>query len=196
MKTGCRSVAGKKVGVLALQGAFTEHEIALARCGARPCQIRTELEIEAVDTLIIPGGESTTIGKLMLSFGLLEPIRRRVKEGMPIWGTCAGMILLAKEIVDMEQVRLELMDIAVKRNAYGRQVDSFEAELEVEGLQPSRGVFIRAPYVERVWGHAHVLCRVKDKTVMVREDNRLATAFHPELTNDLTIHQYFLRMLN
>ncbi|HRY13016.1 MAG TPA: pyridoxal 5'-phosphate synthase glutaminase subunit PdxT [Syntrophomonadaceae bacterium] len=187
-------MAGKKIGVLALQGAFLEHEIALARCGGSSTQVRTERELETVDALIIPGGESTTIGKLMITYGLYEPIRKRAAEGMPIWGTCAGMILLAREIVEMNQVSLGLMDIAVRRNAFGRQVDSFETELEIEGLPPSRGVFIRAPYVERVWGNTRVLSRYKDKIIMVREDNLLATAFHPELTDDLTIHHYFLQM--
>lgn len=187
-------MAGKKVGVLALQGAFLEHEMALRRCGASSIQVRTERELETVDALIIPGGESTTIGKLMLTYGLFEPIRRRAAEGMPVWGTCAGMILLAREIVEMKQISLSLMDMAVRRNAFGRQVDSFEAELEVAGLAPSRGVFIRAPYVERVWGNARILSCYKDKIIMVREDNLLATAFHPELTDDPTIHHYFLQM--
>lgn len=187
-------MAGKKVGVLALQGAFLEHELALARCGTPTIQVRTQHDLETVDALIIPGGESTTIGKLMLTYGLYEPIRQRAAEGMPIWGTCAGMILLAREIVGMDQVSLRLMDIAVRRNAFGRQVDSFETELEVDGLPPSRGVFIRAPYVERVWGNARILSRFQDKIIMVREDNLLATAFHPELTDDPTIHDYFLQM--
>ncbi|MEQ8200608.1 MAG: pyridoxal 5'-phosphate synthase glutaminase subunit PdxT [Syntrophomonadaceae bacterium] len=187
-------MAGKKVGVLSLQGAFLEHQTALSRCGARPSQVRTNRELETVEALIIPGGESTTIGKLMLAYGLLEPIRQRAAEGMPVWGTCAGMILLAREILEMEQISLSLMDIAVRRNAFGRQVDSFETELQIDGLPPSRGVFIRAPYVERVWGNARILSRFRDKIVMVREDNLLVTAFHPELTDDLTIHQYFLQM--
>ena len=187
-------MAGKKVGVLALQGAFLEHETALARCGASSVQVRTERELETVEALIIPGGESTTIGKLMLTYGLYDPIRRLAAEGMPIWGTCAGMILLAREIMEMSQVSLSLMDMAVRRNAFGRQVDSFETELEVEGLPPSRGVFIRAPYVEKVWGNARILSCFRDKIVMVREDNLLATAFHPELTDDPTIHHYFLQM--
>lgn len=187
-------MAGRKIGILALQGAFSEHETALARCGACSCQVRTAYELGMVDALIIPGGESTTIGRLMVTFDLLEPIRSLAAEGMPILGTCAGMILLAREIVDQEQAGLGLMDIAVKRNAFGRQVDSFEAEIQVDGLPSCRGVFIRAPYVERVWGKTRVLCRLGDKIVMVREDNLLATAFHPELTDDTTIHQYFLDM--
>jgi len=189
-------VAGKRVGVLALQGAFIEHETALLRCGAIPIQVRTSQELEEIEALIIPGGESTTIGKLMHRFGLLDPIRSRAAEGMPIWGTCAGMILLAKEIVETEQVSLSLMNMAVRRNAFGRQIESFETVLQIEGLPPSRAVFIRAPYVERVWGEARILSYYRDKAVMVRENNLLATAFHPELTEDLNIHRYFLDMLN
>jgi pyridoxal 5''-phosphate synthase, glutaminase subunit Pdx2 len=188
-------VAGKKVGVLALQGAFIEHETALRKCGALARQIRTPEEIDGIDGLIIPGGESTTIGKLMQAYGLIEKIQSRQAEGMPIWGTCAGMILLAREIVDMDQISLNLMDIAVRRNGFGRQVDSFETELKVEGVNHCRGVFIRAPYVERVWGETRILAYHQDKIVMVREDKLLATAFHPELTDDPSIHGYFLEML-
>lgn len=188
-------MAGKKVGVLALQGAFVEHEAALRKSGAQPCQVRTVRELAEVNGLIIPGGESTTMGKLMQAYGLLEPIQKRCREGMPIWGTCAGMILLAREIVEIEQISLNLMDMAVRRNAYGRQVESFETELQVEGINHCRGVFIRAPYVERAWGDTQVLATYQDKIVMVKENNMLATAFHPELTDDLSIHVYFLEML-
>ncbi|MEA4925243.1 MAG: pyridoxal 5'-phosphate synthase glutaminase subunit PdxT [Syntrophomonadaceae bacterium] len=188
-------MAGKKVGVLALQGAFIEHEKALHKCGALARQIRTAEELNEIDGLIIPGGESTTIGKLMQAYGLVEKIQSRHTEGMPIWGTCAGMILLAREIVEMDQVSLNLMDIAVRRNGFGRQVDSFETELQVEGIDQCRGVFIRAPYVERVWGETRILAYHQDKIVMVREGNLLATAFHPELTDDPSIHGFFLGML-
>lgn len=189
-------MAGRKIGILALQGAFLEHEAALLKCGVCPSEVRTSRELDKVQGLIIPGGESTTIGKLMQAYGLLEPIRKRSREGMPIWGTCAGMILLAREIVGMEQIiSLNLMDIAVRRNAYGRQLESFETELQVEGINHCRGVFIRAPYVERVWGTTQVLSTYQDKIVMVKENNLLATAFHPELTDDPSIHQYFLEML-
>lgn len=122
-----------------------EHEIALARCGGSSTQVRTERELETVDALIIPGGESTTIGKLMITYGLYEPIRKRAAEGMPIWGTCAGMILLAREIVEMNQVSLGLMDIAVRRNAFGRQVDSFETELEIEDCHPAGASLLELP---------------------------------------------------
>lgn len=188
-------MAGKKVGVLALQGAFVEHEAFLRKCGAQPLQIRTGQDLDDIAGLILPGGESTTIGKLMQAYGLIEKISTRHAEGMPIWGTCAGMILLAREIAEMDQVSLGLMDIAVRRNGFGRQVDSFETELKVEGIDHCRGVFIRAPYVERVWGDTRIMAYHEDKIVMVREGKLLATAFHPELTDDPSIHNYFLEML-
>ena len=188
-------MAGKRVGVLALQGAFIEHEAALQKCGAESRQIRTVQDMDDIDGLIIPGGESTTIGKLMLAYGLIQKVRNRHAEGMPIWGTCAGMILMAREVVEIEQVRLDLMDIAVRRNGFGRQVDSFETELQVEGINHCRGVFIRAPYVEKVWGEARILAYHQERIVMVQEGKLLATAFHPELTDDPSIHRYFLEML-
>ncbi len=186
-------MAGKKVGILALQGAFIEHEQAIKKCGAEAYQIRTREELEKVDALIIPGGESTTIGKLMKATQLAEKIIEKYQQGMPIWGTCAGMILLAKEIVDMQQPGLKLMNITVRRNAFGRQVDSFETELEIDGLGSCRGVFIRAPYVQKVAGEARVLAYHDGKIVMVEEGKLLATAFHPALTQDASIHDYFLK---
>ncbi|NLP23310.1 MAG: pyridoxal 5'-phosphate synthase glutaminase subunit PdxT [Syntrophomonadaceae bacterium] len=194
-KRGCRSVAGKTIGVLALQGAFVEHEAALRKCGALVRQVRKPEEIQEVDGLIIPGGESTTIGKLMNKYGLDKVIVDRAAQGMPIWGTCAGMILLAKEIVDSDQLRLGLMDISVKRNGFGRQVESFEADLEVESIGPTRGVFIRAPYGEKAGDGVHIMARFKEKIVMAQQYNLLCTAFHPELTQDLCIHRYFLTMV-
>ncbi|MDD4802985.1 MAG: pyridoxal 5'-phosphate synthase glutaminase subunit PdxT [Syntrophomonas sp.] len=188
-------MAGKKIGILALQGAFIEHEDCLRKCGANPQQIRSVQEMDQIEGLIIPGGESTTIGKLMHKYRLEDKIKEKHAEGMPIWGTCAGMILLAKEIADMEQVHLDLMDISVRRNAFGRQVESFVTELEVEGIGRSQGVFIRAPYVDKVWGEARVLAYYRDYIVMVQEGHLLATAFHPELTDDLSIHSYFLEMI-
>ncbi len=187
-------MAGKKIGILSLQGAFIEHEAAVRRCGANPRQIRTASELDEIEGLIIPGGESTTIGKLMMAYQLDDKIKARQAEGMPVWGTCAGMILLAKEIADLEQPQLSLMDIRVRRNGFGRQIDSFETELEVAGIGRSRGVFIRAPYVEKVWGEARVLAYRQERIVMVQEGKLLATAFHPELTDDLSIHSYFLEM--
>ena len=188
-------MAGKKIGILALQGAFIEHQQAFERCGADCEQVRSAHQIEAIDGLVIPGGESTTIGRLLREYNLGSVILGRAAQGMPIWGTCAGMILLAKDIADSDQYRLGLMDIRVKRNAYGRQVDSFESELDIEGLGQARGVFIRAPYVESVWNDARVLCTYQDRIVMVEQGKQyLATAFHPELTDSLAIHKYFLRM--
>lgn len=188
-------MAGKKIGILALQGAFIEHEQALIKCGADPVEVRTAADVKKVDGLIIPGGESTTMGRLMTAFGLDSTIKERAGEGLPVWGTCAGMILMAQEIADSGQFRLGLMEIGVKRNAFGRQVDSFETCLDIQGLGKARGVFIRAPYVEKIWGNARVLAKHQDKIVMVQEGNNLlATAFHPELTDDLDIHKYFLTM--
>jgi len=186
-------VAGKKIGILALQGAFIEHQQALQRCGAQPVQVRSIKQLEQVDGLIIPGGESTTIGKLMQAYQMDTAIRNRAEQGMAIWGTCAGMILLAREIIGMEQPHLGLMDIAVIRNGFGRQVDSFETELEIDRIGPFRGVFIRAPYVEKAWGEARVMARHSDKIVMAEDDRLLVTAFHPELTKDDGIHEYFLK---
>ncbi len=188
-------MAGKKIGVLALQGAFIEHQAALKKCGAQTRQIRTAAELEEVEGLIIPGGESTAIGKLMRAAALDEKIKEQHKQGMPVWGTCAGMILLAREIVGMDQVHLDLMDISVIRNGFGRQVDSFETELEIDGLGKTKGVFIRAPYVDKAWGEARVLSRFNEKIVMVQQEGLLATAFHPELTADASIHKYFLEMI-
>jgi pyridoxal 5'-phosphate synthase pdxT subunit len=173
----------KVIGVLALQGDYAAH--------------RKTLE----QGLILPGGESTTIGKLMARIGLDTAIRARAQAGMPLFGTCAGLILLAREIEDRpDQMRLGLMDITVARNAFGRQIDSFEADipvaLEAEAeAQPVRGVFIRAPYVTEVRGEATILGRFRDKIVAVREGNRLGTAFHPELTEDLRLHTLFVRMV-
>ncbi|HBT48168.1 MAG TPA: pyridoxal 5'-phosphate synthase glutaminase subunit PdxT [Peptococcaceae bacterium] len=183
------------VGVLALQGAFREHIEKLEACGARGREVRKPRELEGVEALIIPGGESTAIGRLMVEFSLLEPIRRRGEQGMPIWGTCAGMVLLAKDIIDSQQTRLSLMDMKVRRNAFGRQVDSFETDLSIPplGSEPFRGVFIRAPYAEEVGPGVEVLAAVDGKIVAARQGKLLATAFHPELTGDLRFHQYFLK---
>ncbi|VBB06898.1 pyridoxal 5'-phosphate synthase subunit pdxt/sno [Lucifera butyrica] len=186
-----------KIGVLALQGAFREHRRMLELCGAVATEIRTPQDLDAVAGLIIPGGESTTIGKLMVEWGLLDKIRLRASQGMAIYGTCAGMILLAKEIIGSDQPRLGLMDIAVRRNAFGRQRESFEADLAVPefGEDPVRAVFIRAPYIEKTGPDVQVLAKVKDKVVIARQGNFLATAFHPELTEDERIHKYFINMM-
>jgi len=186
-----------RIGVLALQGAFIEHENILARIGVEPVEVRLPGELEGLDGLILPGGESTTIGQMAERWGLLEPIRAFARSGRPLWGTCAGMVLMAKEVVDgvSGQPRLELMDVMVRRNAFGRQVDSFEVGLEVPALgeEPFHAVFIRAPRIERVGKEVEILARLEDGAVVaVRQGNLLATAFHPELTDDDRFHRYFL----
>lgn len=183
-----------RVGVLALQGAFREHCRALERLGAEAVQVRKPAQLEGCRALIIPGGESTTIGKLMESYDLFEPIRRMGEEGVPIFGTCAGMILLAREIEGSNQPRLGLMNIGVSRNAFGRQVESFEASLEVPvlGPEPLKGVFIRAPQVVSVGPGVEVLGQYHDKVVLVRQGKMMAAAFHPELTEDNRLHEFFL----
>jgi len=189
----------KIVGVLAVQGDFREHVETLRELDCEPRAVKTAEAIAECDALIIPGGESTTIAKLCERFELDVPIRALHERGAPIWGTCAGMILLAREIVGSDQWRLGLMDITVERNAFGRQVDSFETDLEVKGIEgrPVRTVFIRAPYVREVDGAAgvEVMARFQDKIVMCRQGNLLATAFHPELTSDRRTQQYFLDMI-
>ncbi|EAX46323.1 SNO glutamine amidotransferase [Thermosinus carboxydivorans Nor1] len=186
-----------KVGVLALQGAFREHRWMLERCGVEAVEIRKPQELDDVAGLIIPGGESTTIGKLMIEWGLMDKIKERAANGLAIYGTCAGMILLAKDIIGSDQPRLGLMDTVVRRNAFGRQRESFEADLNVPefGGKPVRAVFIRAPYIESVGPAVQVLATVNDKIVIARQGKFLATAFHPELTDDDRIHQYFIKMI-
>ncbi|MEW6727647.1 pyridoxal 5'-phosphate synthase glutaminase subunit PdxT [Desulforudis sp. 1088] len=185
-----------KVGILALQGAFIEHARAVRACGHDPVEIRKPEQLDDCRALIIPGGESTTIGKLMNEFNLFEVIRARGEQGMPILGTCAGMVLLARVIEESDQPRLGLMNITVKRNAFGRQVDSFEADLAVPTLgdDPVRAVFIRAPYITAVGPGVEVLAVFDGKIVLVRQDRLVASAFHPELTEDLRLHKYFLNL--
>ena len=186
----------KTVGVLALQGAFREHGQSLIKCGVDVIEVRKLENLDKCDALIIPGGESTTIGKLLVEWNLMDAIPKRVHEGMPLFGTCAGLILMSKEIKDSNQPRLGLLDVEVVRNAYGRQVDSFEMDLVVEGLgEPFTGVFIRAPYISKVGQGVQVLSRHNDKVVMVKQDKLLGCSFHPELTGDLRIHQYFIDMI-
>jgi pyridoxal 5'-phosphate synthase pdxT subunit len=182
------------IGVLALQGAFREHRLMLERCGAEVLEIRKPAELDVVSGLVIPGGESTTIGKLMVEWGLMAKILDRAAQGMAIYGTCAGMILLAKEIIGSDQPRLGLMDITVQRNAFGRQLESFEADMQVPefGAEPVRAVFIRAPYIEKAGEKVQALASVNDKIVIARQGKYLATAFHPELTGDDRIHRYFI----
>ena len=188
------------VGVLALQGAFVEHEAMLRGLGVATTQVRLPAQLEQIDRLIIPGGESTAIGKLLVTYNLLEPLRERGRAGMPIWGTCAGMILLAKDITEGRpagQPALGLMDITARRNAFGRQLDSFEADLDVPALgeQPFHAVFIRAPQIDRAGPAVEVLSRLEDgRIVAAREGRYLATAFHPELTHDDRFHRLFLEL--
>ena len=186
-----------KVGVLALQGAFREHRWMFERCGASVVEVRKPDDLEGVEGLAIPGGESTTIGKLMVEWGLMEKIKERAAAGMGIYGTCAGMILLATDIVGSDQPRLGLMDMSVKRNAFGRQRESFEADLDAPEIssKPIRAVFIRAPYAERTGPGVQVLSQVIGKTVIARQGKLLVTAFHPELTDNDLVHKYFLEML-
>ena len=187
-----------KIGVVALQGAFREHCWMLERSGATAVEIRKPSELDDVVGLIIPGGESTTIGKLMVQWGLMEKIQIRASQGMGIYGTCAGMIMLAKEIIGSDQPRLGLMDVAVRRNGFGRQRESFEADMLVPafGPEPVQAVFIRAPYIERASDNVEVMAIVNDKIVIARQDKMLVTAFHPELTDDDRIHKYFISMIN
>ncbi|MCC3330139.1 pyridoxal 5'-phosphate synthase glutaminase subunit PdxT [Nocardia abscessus] len=192
------------MGVLALQGDVREHVAALARCGAEPVLVRRESELAAVDALVLPGGESTAISKLLTVFELLEPLRARLRAGMPAFGSCAGMILLASEVLDTrpDAEHLSGIDMTVRRNAFGRQVDSFETDLPFAGLTdgPVRAVFIRAPWVERAGEGVDVLATVPDgpaagRIVAVRQGNVLATSFHPEVTGDLRVHRMFVEMV-
>jgi pyridoxal 5'-phosphate synthase pdxT subunit len=184
-----------KAGVLALQGDFREHVRAFADAGATPVEVRTPEQLADVDVLAIPGGESTTIGKLARAYGLVEPIRSRAHAGMPILGTCAGMIVLAERVEGGEPL-LSLVDISVQRNAYGRQVDSFEADLDVEGIpHPVRGVFIRAPRVDDVGEGVEVLAEHEGHPVVLRQGRILVASFHPELIGETALHRYVLDQL-
>ena len=189
------------VGVLALQGDVAEHLLALEQAGARPLAVRSAAALDEATGLIIPGGESTTIWKLADIFGLAGPLRKRVAAGMPVFGSCAGMIMLARQLADPAsgQETLGAIDMTVRRNAFGRQVDSFETDLSITGLDggPYRGVFIRAPWAERVGEDAEALAAEPrtGKTVTVRQGPALATAFHPELTDDRRIHELFVSIV-
>ena len=187
-----------KIGVLASQGAFAEHIAKLRQLGVEAVPVRLPKELEGLDGLIIPGGESTSISRLMRDYKLTDEIKNRAKKGLPILGTCAGMILLAKKTSGDYPEPLGLMDITVRRNAFGRQRESFETELSVPflGKKPFPAVFIRAPLIEKVEGKAEVLARLADGAIVaVRQGKSLALAFHPELTDDLRFHQYFLDII-
>jgi len=180
------------VAVLALQGAFAEHGNMLERLGADHFEIRQKRDLDRpFDRLILPGGESTVMGKLLRDMDMLEPIRRRILEGMPVFGTCAGLILLAEQ-VENDSSHLGTMQIRVRRNAYGRQLGSFHAESEFDGIGKVPMTFIRAPEITEVWSDARVLARVDGRIAAARQNNQLVTSFHPELTEDMRIHQYFL----
>lgn len=189
----------KRIGVLAVQGDFAEHIAAMNEVeGAEAFAVKTVAEIETLDGLIIPGGESTTIGKLCERFELDKAIIRQYEKGMAIWGTCAGLIYMAKDIADRpDQQRLGLMDVRVKRNAFGRQVDSFETDLPVKGLEDgeTRAVFIRGPYIESAGEGVEILSVYREKIVAARQGRLLGIAFHPELTDDRRVQQYFLKMV-
>ena len=179
-----------KGGVLALQGDFREHAHVLADLGIAPVEVRRPDDLAQVDLLVIPGGESTTIGKLAASAGLVEPIRQRAAEGMPMLGTCAGMIVMARRVEGGEPL-LSLVDITVRRNAYGRQVDSFESDIEVDGIDhPVRAVFIRAPIVEDVRSHVKVLAEHEGHPVVLEQGNLVVASFHPELAGETRLHEY------
>jgi pyridoxal 5'-phosphate synthase pdxT subunit len=184
------------IGVLALQGAFREHIVTLESLGVQASAIRMPSQLARLNGLVIPGGESTAIAKLMVSYGFYEPIRQHHDAGMAVWGTCAGAILIAREIIDAVpgQESLGLMDITVRRNAFGRQVDSFEADLDFAHLDegPFRGVFIRAPWIEEIGPEVESLASHDGKVVAARQSDMMATAFHPELTGDPRVHRYFV----
>jgi 5'-phosphate synthase pdxT subunit len=186
-----------RVGVLAYQGDVREHRAALEAAGAVPVEVRTLEELDTVDGLVVPGGESTVIGKLASRYGLLEPLRERARAGLPVLGTCAGMIFLAREVEGPPQDLLGVLDVRVRRNAFGRQVASFEAEVDVKGIDggPVAGAFIRAPWVAEAGPEVEVLAEVEGKVVAVRQGNLLATAFHPELSGEVRLHQWLVGLI-
>ena len=182
-----------QVGVLALQGAFAAHSDCLTSIGVQSVEVRTPDQLSSVDALLMPGGESSTMSQLLESSGLFDPIAIRIKDGMPVFGTCAGMILLASEILDgrSDQRNFSAIDISVRRNAFGRQVDSFESTISTD-VGDFQGVFIRAPRIERVGADVQVLGSIANEPVLVRQGNVLAASFHPELSNDARLHEYFV----
>lgn len=185
-----------KIGVLALQGAVREHCNSLKDCGVEPLEIKYKEQLSEIKGLIIPGGESTTVGKLLARYEMLGLLTEIGRKGFPIFGTCTGLILLAKEIIGSDQPRLGLMDITVERNAFGRQIASFEADLDIAelGTEKFHAVFIRAPYITKVGENVKVLAQIDGKILLAQEGSLLAAAFHPELTADLRIHQHFLSL--
>lgn len=185
-----------KIGVLAMQGAYREHLKILRSLGVDTIDVRYEEDIDDIDGLIIPGGESTTMGKLIKTLGLFDKLKTRIEDNMPVWGTCAGMILLAKNIVNEDYNHLSVMDINVVRNAYGRQLGSFETKAPVKDIgEDIDMVFIRAPYIESVGKNVEVLSTVDGNIVAAQEENMLVTSFHPELTDDFRLHKYFINIV-
>ncbi len=188
-----------KVGLLALQGAIGPHAEALCTLGATPVEVRTPDQLADVDALVVPGGESTTMSKLLDTSGLAQPLRDRLADGLPTFGTCAGMIVLARTVLDgrADQRSYDAIDVTVRRNAFGRQIDSFEADLAITGLDaPFHAVFIRAPFVEEVGDGVEVLASVDGHPVLCRQGPVLVSAFHPELTGDLRLHELFLTLIS
>lgn len=181
------------VGVIAIQGDFERHIEAIRACGGQALEVRTPEELAAADRAIIPGGESTTVGMLMERYGLGQALRERARQGMPVWGTCMGMILMAHQVEDRSQYTLDLLDITIRRNAFGAQVHSFEDEVSVVGMEePVTGVFIRAPVVTRLGPGVQSLAEYEGRIVAVRQGNLIGTSFHPELTADTRMHRWFL----
>lgn len=185
------------IGVLALQGDVVEHLHAIRGSGVDAVPVKTLAELERVDALVIPGGESTTVMKLLDRFALADPIVKRAQDGMPLWGTCMGMIVIARDVASSKQPTLDLIDVSVRRNAFGRQNESAEVPLEIPALGEQRfpGIFIRAPWVERAGRGVEILAERDSRPVMVRQENVLATSFHPELTADRRVHEYFTQMV-
>lgn len=187
----------KRIGILGFQGAIIEHEQHIREIGHEPVVVKYVDQLNNIDAIILPGGESTTMGKILHRTGLMEPLREKIMEGMPVWGTCAGMILLAKELVNDSVTHLATMNIAVRRNAYGSQIDSFSTNAVIPEVGPEEIplVFIRAPYITKVADGVQVLWIEKGNIVAAREKNMLATSFHPELTDSSEFHNYFVSMI-
>lgn len=184
------------IGVLSFQGGIIEHLNHIKELGHTGIEVKKEKDLNEIDAIILPGGESTTIGKLLKITGLLKPLKEKIKNGLPTWGTCAGMILLAKEIEGQKEKYLETMDIKVERNAFGTQIDSFKIHKIIREVSDEEMdlVFIRAPYIREVKNNVEILCKVDNKIVAAKQDNILVTAFHPELTDDLKFLKYFLKI--
>ncbi|MBZ4683886.1 MAG: pyridoxal 5-phosphate synthase pdxT subunit [Fusobacteriaceae bacterium] len=196
MKKWLKEGGNMKIGVLALQGAFIEHINILKNLDVEAIEIRKKEELDNIDGLIIPGGESTAIGKLLVDLDIKDSLIKKIKNGLPIFGTCAGLILLAKKIINDDKTHLGVMDITVKRNAYGRQLGSFYTEQDVKYIgEKIKMTFIRAPYIENVENNVEILAIVDNHIVAAQQDNILVTSFHPELTDDTRVHKYFIEIV-